>query len=86
MKFLITGGAGFIGSHLSERLIDMNHEVIVLDNLSTGSSRNILELSKEKGFNFIEGDMLNETLVSELMAKVDGCFHLGAALGVKRIL
>ncbi len=86
MKFLITGGAGFIGSHLSVRLIDMNHEVIVLDNLSTGSSRNILDLSNEKRFNFVEGDMLNETLVSELMGKVDGCFHLGAALGVKRIL
>ena len=86
MKFLITGGAGFIGSHLSERLIDMNHEIIVLDNLSTGSSRNILELSNEERFNFVEGNMLNETLVSELMAKVDGCFHLGAALGVKRIL
>jgi UDP-glucose 4-epimerase len=86
VKFLITGGAGFIGSHLSVRLIDMNHEVIVLDNLSTGSSRNILDLSNEKRFNFVEGDMLNETLVSELMGKVDGCFHLGAALGVKRIL
>jgi len=86
MKFLITGGAGFIGSHLSERLIDMNHEIIVLDNLSTGSSRNILELSNEKRFSFVEGNMLNEALVSELMGKVDGCFHLGAALGVKRIL
>ena len=86
MKFLMTGGAGFIGSHLSERLIEMNHEVVVLDNLSTGSSMNVESLNKLDGFQFIQGDMLNEALVNELMEKVDGCFHLGAALGVKRIL
>ena len=86
MKFLMTGGAGFIGSHLSERLIEMNHEVVVLDNLSTGSSMNIKSLNKLDRFQFVQGDMLNEALVNELMENVDGCFHLGAALGVKRIL
>jgi len=86
MKLLITGGAGFIGSHLAERLIEMGHLVIALDDLSTGTASNIAQLDKNPSFEFIEGSILDEKLVHSLMAKVDGCMHLGAALGVQRIL
>jgi UDP-glucose 4-epimerase len=86
MKLLITGGAGFIGSHLAERLIEMGHFVIALDDLSTGTSSNIAQLEKNPNFEFIKGSMLDEKLVETLMSKVDGCIHLGAALGVQRIL
>jgi UDP-glucose 4-epimerase len=86
MKLLITGGAGFIGSHLAERLIEMGHFVIALDDLSTGTSSNIAQLEKNPSFEFIKGSMLDEKLVETLMSKVDGCIHLGAALGVQRIL
>ena len=86
MKLLITGGAGFIGSHLAERLIEMGHFVIALDDLSTGTSSNIAPLEKNPSFEFIKGSMLDEKLVETLMSRVDGCIHLGAALGVQRIL
>ena len=86
MKLLVTGGAGFIGSHLSERLIEMGHSVIALDDLSTGTSSNIALLEKNSSFEFIKGSMLDEQLVNTLIARVDGCIHLGAALGVQRIL
>ena len=86
MKLLITGGAGFIGSHLAERLIEMGHFVIALDDLSTGSSGNIAQLEKNPNFEFIKGSMLDEKLIETLMSGVDGCIHLGAALGVQRIL
>jgi UDP-glucose 4-epimerase len=76
MKLLVTGGAGFIGSHLSERLIEMGHSVIALDDLSTGTSSNIALLEKSSSFEFIKGSMLDEQLVN----------NLGAALGVQRIL
>ncbi|NBN91988.1 MAG: NAD-dependent epimerase/dehydratase family protein [Actinobacteria bacterium] len=86
MKLLITGGAGFIGSHLSARLIEIGHSVIALDNLSTGSAENIAGLLGDSSFEFIQGSMLDEKLIQTLMARVDGCMHLGAALGVQRIL
>jgi UDP-glucose 4-epimerase len=86
MKLLVTGGAGFIGSHLSERSIEMGHSVIALDDLSTGTSSNIALLEKSSSFEFIKGSMLDEQLVNTLIARVDGCIHLGAALGVQRIL
>ena len=86
MKLLITGGAGFIGSHLSARLIEMGHSVIALDDLSTGSAENIAGLMGNSSFEFIQGSMLDEKLIHTLMARVDGCMHLGAALGVHRIL
>lgn len=86
MKLLITGGAGFIGSHLSTRLIEIGHSVIALDNLSTGSAENIAGLMGNSNFEFVQGSILDETLIQTLMARVDGCMHLGAALGVQRIL
>lgn len=86
MKLLITGGAGFIGSHLAERLIEMGHLVTALDDLSTGTSSNIAQLEKNPNFEFIKGSMLDEKLIESMMSRVDGCIHLGAALGVQRIL
>jgi UDP-glucose 4-epimerase len=86
MKLLITGGAGFIGSHLAERLIEMDHLVVVLDDLSTGTYSNIAQLEKNPNFEFINGSMLDENLMETLISRVDGCIHLGAALGVQRIL
>ena len=86
MKYLVTGGAGFIGSHLAERLLGIGHEVVILDDLSTGQKENLKGLEGITGSTFVSGNMLDETLVDSLMSKVDGCFHLGAALGVKRIL
>jgi UDP-glucose 4-epimerase len=86
VKILITGGAGFIGSHLSARIIEIGHSVIALDNLSTGSAENIAGLIGNSSFEFVQGSMLDEKLIHTLMARVDGCMHLGAAVGVQRIL
>jgi UDP-glucose 4-epimerase len=86
VKILITGGAGFIGSHLAQRLINEGHSVLALDDLSTGNMKNIAGLLNDAGFEFLQGSMLDEDLVHSLMEKVDGCMHLGAALGVQRIL
>jgi UDP-glucose 4-epimerase len=86
VKLLITGGAGFIGSHLSARLIEMSHSVIALDDLSTGSAENIAGLIGNSSFEFVQGSMLDEKLIHTLMTRVDGCMHLGAAVGVQRIL
>ena len=86
MKILVTGGAGFIGSYLIERLIATEHHVIALDNLSTGALKNLDSSVEKSNFEFVQGSMLDEKLVDSLMVKVEGCFHLGAALGVKRIL
>ena len=86
MKILVTGGAGFIGSHLAERLVAEGHSVIALDDLSTGNSKNVSSLNDNKSFELVNGSMLDEKLMDSLMSKVEGCVHLGAALGVKRIL
>ena len=86
MKILVTGGAGFIGSHLAERLVAEGHSVIALDDLSTGNPKNLSALSDNKSFELVNGSMLDEKLMDSLMSKVEGCVHLGAALGVKRIL
>jgi UDP-glucose 4-epimerase len=86
MKSLVTGGAGFIGSYLCERLIAMGHNVTVLDDLSTGSSENLVQLFPKTNFEFIEGSILDIQLVKKLMSGVTQCFHLGAGLGVQRIL
>jgi UDP-glucose 4-epimerase len=86
VKLLVTGGAGFIGSHLSQSLIDMGHAVVALDDLSTGNAKNISGLQGNSSFEFVQGSMLDEKVVRALMERVDGCLHLGAALGVQRIL
>ena len=84
MKYLITGGAGFIGSHLCEALILRGDQVVVLDNLSTGSDVN-LGTTREK-IELIEGDILDRELVDKLVAKSDYVVHLAAALGVFNII
>lgn len=83
MKILITGGAGFIGSHLSELLISEGNKVIALDNQSTGSAKN---LNPSSNLEVIKGSILDSNLVDSLMSKVTVSFHLAAALGVKNIV
>lgn len=84
MKYLITGGAGFIGSHLCESLILRGDQVVVLDNLSTGSDINLGAISKK--INLVVGDILDRELVDKLVAQSDYVVHLAAALGVLNIV
>ena len=86
MNALITGGAGFIGSHLAEQLLDQGHGVIVLDNLSTGSIENIRHLKGREGFSYTIDSVTNESLLAELIDRSDVVFHLAAAVGVKLIV
>ena len=86
MKALLTGGAGFIGSHLAERLLAAGHEVIILDNLSTGSIDNIAHLKGTRGFSYCIDSVTNEPLLAELIDRSDVVFHLAAAVGVKLIV
>jgi UDP-glucose 4-epimerase len=83
MKILITGGAGFIGSHLAELLISEGNQVVALDNQSTGSVSN---LKSNSNLEIVEGSILDSNLVDSLMSKVSICYHLAAALGVKNIV
>lgn len=85
MKGLITGGAGFIGSHLAERLLKDGHKAAVIDNLSTGSLKNIEGFRKHSSFDFVEGDIRNAELMESLTEQCDVVFHLAAAVGVKLI-
>jgi UDP-glucose 4-epimerase len=86
MKILITGGAGFIGSHLAERLVTDGHGVLVLDNLSTGSLDNIAGLKGCPGFECVIGSVRDASLVQELVQTCDVTVHLAAAVGVRLIL
>ena len=86
MKALLTGGAGFIGSHLAETLLDQGHSVFVLDDLSTGSIDNIRHLKGRAGFEYAIDTVMNERLTAELIDQADVVFHLAAAVGVKLII
>ncbi len=86
MRALITGGAGFIGSHLSEALLEQGHEVLILDNLSTGSIENIAHLKGRAGFEYFIDTVNNEPLLAELIDRSDVVFHFAAAVGVKLIV
>jgi len=86
MRALITGGAGFIGSHLSDALLGGGHEVLVLDNLSTGSIENISHLKGRRGFEYFVDSVQNEPLLAELVDRSDVVFHFAAAVGVKLIV
>ena len=86
MRALITGGAGFVGSHLAERLLADGHDVLVLDNLSTGSIHNILHLKQTPGFSYVVDTVTNEPLLAEMIDQSDVVFHLAAAVGVKLIV
>jgi UDP-glucose 4-epimerase len=86
MRALITGGAGFIGSHLSEALLDAGHQVVILDNLSTGSIDNIAHLKGRSGFSYHIESVNNEPLLAELIDHADVVFHFAAAVGVRLIV
>ena len=86
MHILITGGAGFIGSHLSEQLIHDGHSVTVIDDFSTGRASNLASLKDEKRFQLVQGSILDTKLVSSLIESVDYVFHLAAAVGVFNIV
>lgn len=86
MRALITGGAGFIGSHLAEALLDQGHEVAVIDDLSTGSIKNIRHLKTRPGFSYVIDSVTNERVLAECVDDCDVVFHLAAAVGVKLIV
>jgi UDP-glucose 4-epimerase len=86
VRALLTGGAGFIGSHLAERLLQLGYEVLVIDDLSTGSIENISHLKSERGFSYTIDSINNESLLAELIDRSDVVFHLAAAVGVKLIV
>lgn len=86
MKALITGGAGFIGSHLAERLLEDGHQVYIIDDLSTGSIDNIEHLKHISKFHYSIDTIFNSPLLAELIDKCDIIFHLAAAVGVMLIV
>jgi len=86
MKALITGGAGFIGSHLAERLLASGHEVVALDNLSTGRLANLGGVTNNARFQFVYDDVRNAATLHVLIAQCDVVFHLAAAVGVQLIV
>jgi UDP-glucose 4-epimerase len=84
--YLITGGAGFIGSHLAERLLAAGHQVTALDDLSTGSHTNVAHLATNQRFRLIRGTILDQHLIANLIANCDRVIHLAAAVGVQLIV
>ena len=86
MKILVTGGAGFIGSHLCERLVRDGHEVIAIDNFSTGRASNLGSLIDSPNFMLVEGSILDTDILNPLVKNVDYVFHLAAAVGVFNIV
>lgn len=86
MHILITGGAGFIGSHLTEYLLDLGHSVSVIDDLSTGSLDNVAHLQDREGFTLVVDTVANEAIVANCMERCDMVYHLAAAVGVKLIV
>jgi Nucleoside-diphosphate-sugar epimerases len=85
-RALITGGAGFIGSHLTEALLERGWRVEVIDDLSTGSIRNIEHLKGHPGFSYVLDTVMNRPLMAELVDRADVIFHLAAAVGVRLIV
>ena len=86
MKYLVTGGAGFIGSHVTDALIKRGDSVVVLDNLSTGNRENNEHLVSNSSFKFVEGSILDLTVVDECVQSVDHVLHFAAAVGVFTIV
>ncbi|MFO7838386.1 MAG: GDP-mannose 4,6-dehydratase, partial [Desulfosalsimonadaceae bacterium] len=86
MKILVTGGAGFIGSHIVDRLIGEGHKVFVVDDLSTGNMENIRQHQNNENFRLTVDTILNEALIDELAAECDQIYHMAAAVGVKLIM
>lgn len=86
MKILITGGAGFVGSHLADKLIKEGHDITVIDDLSTGRYSNVEHLEGDKNFRLIIDTVLNEKLMEELIRETDRVYHMASAVGVKLIM
>jgi UDP-glucose 4-epimerase len=86
MRALITGGAGFIGSHLADHLLDRGDQVVLLDDLSTGRLANVEHLNDRTGAEFVLGSILDAELIDEVVSRVDAVFHLAAAVGVNLIV
>jgi UDP-glucose 4-epimerase len=86
MKILITGGAGFVGSHLADKLIAEGHEITVIDDLSTGKYSNVGHLEGNERFRLIIDTVLNERLLEELVRESDHVYHMASAVGVRLIM
>lgn len=86
MKALITGGAGFVGSHLAEALLEAGYDVFVIDDLSTGSIENLEPIKGREGFHYVIDTIMNEPVTAELIDRADVVFHLAAAVGVRLIV
>jgi len=86
VHYLITGGAGFVGSHVADALLDRKDEVTVIDDLSTGAIRNIAHLKNRPGFTYVIDTVLNAPLLAELVDEADQIYHLAAAVGVRLIV
>lgn len=86
MKILITGGAGFVGSHIADRMIGDGHEVTVIDDLSTGRYANVAHLEGDKNFRLIIDTVLNQPLMEELIREADRVYHMASAVGVRLIM
>ena len=86
MRVLITGGAGFIGSHLGDLMLEAGNEVFAIDNLSTGSIENIEHLKSHPRFHYTIESVANEPVLAELIDRADVVFHLAAAVGVRKIV
>jgi UDP-glucose 4-epimerase len=86
MRVLITGGAGFIGSHLAETLLELGHEVFVIDNLWTGKLANLRRVQNNENLHLVIDTILNESVMNELIFKVDHIYHMAAAVGVRKIM
>jgi UDP-glucose 4-epimerase len=86
MKILITGGAGFVGSHLADRLINEGHEITVIDDLSTGRYSNVEHLEGNPNFRLIIDTVLNTSIMEELIREADRVYHMASAVGVRLIM
>ena len=86
MRILVTGGAGFIGSHLCERLIKDGHTVTAIDNFSTGRASNLADLKNTTNFTLVEGSILDTEILKPLIDATEYVFHLAAAVGVFNIV
>ncbi|TAJ81488.1 NAD-dependent epimerase/dehydratase family protein, partial [bacterium] len=86
MKYLLTGGAGFIGSHLAGALLDRQEQVTIIDDLSTGGMENIQHLKGRKGIKYVLDTVFNRQIMAELVDDADFIFHLAAAVGVRLIV
>jgi UDP-glucose 4-epimerase len=85
-RYLVTGGAGFLGSHLSERLLAEGHEVVAFDDLSTGRLDNLQHLEGNPRFDYVIESVTNEPLLQNIINDVDGVFHLAAGVGMVNVV